>query len=102
MEDDAYDTVERVNRNDTANFIDALEIEYNKIAVEPVSIKHKRELLGISDWEFSKPTDMIFRQTPTIQSQTAEDPFVKLKMRFIKGEISKEEYKARLQVLKEN
>jgi uncharacterized membrane protein len=43
---------------------------------------------------------MIFRQSPAIQSQTAQDPLVQLKMRFVKGEISEEEYKAKLQVLK--
>ncbi len=101
MEDGASYTVERVSRNDMANFIDALEIEYNSIAVEPISIKHKGELLGIADWEFNKPAEMIFRQTPTFQSQPAEDPLVQLKMRFIKGEISEEEYKAKLQVLQE-
>ena len=101
MEDGTSYTVERVNRNDMANFIDALEIEYNSIAVEPVSIKHKGELLGISDWEFNKPAEMIFRQNPSIQSQTAEDPLVQLKMRFVKGEISEEEYKAKLRVLQE-
>ena len=101
MEDGTSYTVERVSRNDMANFIDALEIEYNSIAVEPISIKHKGELLGIADWEFNKPAETIFRQTPTFQSQPAEDPLVQLKMRFIKGEISEEEYKAKLQVLKE-
>ena len=101
MEDGTLYTVERVSRNDMANFIDALEIEYNSIAVEPVSIKHKGELLGISDWEFNKPAEMIFRQNPSIQSQTAEDPLVQLKMRFVKGEISEEEYKAKLRVLQE-
>ena len=101
MEDGTAYTVERVSRNDMANFIDALEIEYNSIAVEPVSIKHKGELLGISDWEFNKPAEMIFRQNPSVQSQPAEDPLVQLKMRFIKGEISEEEYKAKLQVLQE-
>ena len=101
MEDGTSYTVERVSRNDMANFIDALEIEYNNIAVEPVSIKHKGELLGISDWEFDKPAEMIFRQNPTIQPQTTQDPLVQLKMRFIKGEISEEEYKAKRQVLQE-
>ena len=101
MEDGTSYTVERVSRNDMANFIDALEIEYNSIAVEPVSIKHKGELLGMSDWEFNKPAEMVFRQTPSIQSQPAEDPLVQLKMRFIKGEISEEEYKTKLRVLQE-
>ena len=101
MEDGTVYTVERVSRNDMANFIDALEIEYNSIAVEPVSIKHKGELLGRSDWEFNKPAEMVFRQNTSIQSQTAEDPLVQLKMRFVKGELSEEEYKAKLRVLQE-
>jgi hypothetical protein len=101
MEDGTSYTVERVSRNDMANFIDALEIEYNNIAVEPISIKHKGELLGISDWEFNKPAEMIFRQNITTQSQTLEDPLVQLKMRFVKGEISEEEYNSKLQVLKD-
>jgi hypothetical protein len=101
MEDKTSYTVERVNRGDMAKFIDALEIEYNNIAVEPISIKHKGELLGISDWEFNKPAEMIFRQNTSIPSQTAEDPLVQLKMRFIKGELTEAEYKAKLQVLQE-
>jgi hypothetical protein len=101
MEDGTTYNVERVSRKDMANFIDALEIEYNNIAVEPVSIKHKGELLGISDWEFNKPAEMVFRQNTAVQSQTDQDPLVQLKMRFVKGEISEEEYKAKLQVLKE-
>jgi hypothetical protein len=101
MEDGTSYTVERVSRNDMTNFIDALEIEYNNIAVEPISINHKAELLGIADWEFNKPAEMVFRQTPAIQSQSAEDPLVQLKMKFVKGELSEEEYKAKLRVLQE-
>jgi hypothetical protein len=101
MEDGSKYVVERVNRKDLESFIDALEIEYNSIAVEPVSIKHKAELLGIADWEFNKPAEMVFRQNPSIQSIPVEDPLVQLKMRFVKGEISEEEYKAKLRVLQE-
>ena len=101
MEDGTSYTVERVSRKDMSNFIDALEIAYNSIAVEPVSIKHKGELLGMSDWEFNKPAETVFRQTTSIQSQPAENPLVQLKMRFIKGEISEEEYKTKLRVLQE-
>ena len=101
MEDGSFYTVERVSRNDLAKFIDALEIEYNSIAVEPISMKHEGHLLGRADWEFNKPAELIFRQTPSTQPKTAEDPFVQLKMRFVKGEISEEEYKAKLQVLQE-
>ncbi len=101
MEDGTVYTVDRVSRNDMTNFIDALEIQYNNIAVEPVSIKHKGELLGVADWEFNKPAEMVFRQNPSFQSKPAEDPLVQLKMRFVKGEISEEEYKAKLRVLQE-
>jgi hypothetical protein len=101
MEDGTLYTVERVSRNDMSNFIDAFEIEYNSIAVEPVSLQHKGELLGIADWEFNKPAEMIFRQPSAIQSKTTEDPLVQLKIRFVKGEISEEEYKSKLRVLQE-
>jgi hypothetical protein len=101
MEDGASYAVERVSRGDMANFIDALEISYNSIAVEPVSMKRKGELLGMADWEFNKPKEMIFRQNTSVPPQPAQDPLVQLKMRFIKGEISEEEYKAKLQVLQE-
>jgi len=101
MEDGTFYTVERVSRNDMTNFIDALEIEYNRISVEPISMKHKGELLGMADWEFNKPAEMVFRQNPSIQSNPAEDPLVQLKIRFVKGEISEEEYKAKLRVLQE-
>ena len=100
MEDGTFYTLERVSRNDMTNFIDALEIEYNIIAVEPISIKHKGELLGIADWEFNKPEELVFRQQPSTQ-QLVEDPLNQLKMRFIKGEISEEEYKTKLRVLQE-
>ena len=101
MEDGTVYSVERVSRSDMANFIDALEIQYNSIAVEPVSIQHKGELLGIADWEFNKPAEVVFRQSPSFQSNTTADPLVQLKMRFVKGEISEEEYKAKLRVLQE-
>jgi hypothetical protein len=101
MEDGSSYVVERVSRKAMANFIDALEIAYNRIAVEPVSIAHKGELLGISDWEFNKPAEMVFRQSSSIQSQPVEDPLAQLKLRFIKGEISEEEYKTKLRVLQE-
>jgi len=101
MEDGTSFVVKRVSRKDLSNFIDALEIAYNSIAVEPISIKNKGELLGIADWEFNKPSEIVFRQNPPIQSKPIEDPLVQLKMRFIKGEISEEEYRDKLRVLQE-
>ena len=101
MEDGNVFVVERVSRKDLSSFIDALETAYNNIAVEPVSMKHQGELLGITDWEFNKPSEVVFRQEPSFQSKTVEDPLDQLKMRFVKGEISEEEYKAKLRVLQE-
>lgn len=102
MEDGTVYTVERVNRKDLVHFIDGLEIVYNSIAVEPISIKHKGDLLGMADWEFNKPAEMVFREKPSTYSKLVEDPLVELKMRFVKGELSEEEYKAKLRVLQES
>jgi hypothetical protein len=101
MEDGASYVLERVSRNDMARFLDALEIAYNNIAVEPVSIKHEGHLLGMTDWEFNKPAEVVFRQQPTFQNKSVEDPLDQLKMRFIKGEISEEEYRTKLRILQE-
>jgi len=92
--------LKRVNRKDLEVFIDALETAYNSIAVEPVSMKHEGDLLGKMEWEFNKPEEMVFRQQPSAQPGSI-DPLNQLKMRFIKGEISEEEYKAKLRVLQE-
>jgi hypothetical protein len=100
-EDGTVIVLERVNRNDLSVFIDALEIAYNRIAVEPVSMKHEGDLLGMAEWEFNKPEETIFRQLPLDQPKPVDDPLNQLKMRFIKGEISEEEYKAKLRVLQE-
>jgi hypothetical protein len=100
-EDGTVILLERVARHDLESFIDALEIEYNSIAVEPISIKHERDLVGMAAWEFDKPAEIIFRQQPLDQPKPSEDPLSQLKMRFIKGEISEEEYRAKLRVLQE-
>jgi uncharacterized membrane protein len=45
---------------------------------------------------------MLFRQQQTaVQSNQADDPLNQLKMRFVKGEISEDEYKTKLRVLQE-
>jgi len=82
-------------------FIDALENAYNSIAVEPISIKHEKDLLGKATWEFNKPAEMIVRQRSSDQPKPSEDPLDQLKMKFIRGEISEEEYKAKLRLLQE-
>lgn len=101
MEDKSTYTVERVNRNDLSRFIEALEIAYNNIAVEPVAMKRQGDLLGITDWEFNKPEEVVFRQQSSNQQRSIDDPLAQLKLRFVKGEISEEEYKAKLRVLQE-
>jgi hypothetical protein len=100
-EDGTVILLEKVDRHDMEGFIDALEIEYNSIAVEPISIKHERDLVGKATWQFDKPAEIIFRQQPSDQPKPSENPENQLKMRFIRGEISEEEYKAKLRVLQE-
>jgi len=100
-EDGTVILLERVDRDDLEGFIDALEIAYNSIAVEPISIKHERDLFGKATWEFNKPEEVIFRQQPSDQPKPSEDPLNQLKMRFVRGEISEEEYRAKLRVLQE-
>jgi len=100
-EDGTVILLERVDHRDLEGFIDALETAYNSIAVEPISIKHEKDLLGKATWEFNKPAEMIVRQRSSDQPKPSEDPLDQLKMRFIRGEISEEEYKAKLRVLQE-
>jgi hypothetical protein len=100
-EDGTVILLEKVDRHGMEGFIDALEIEYNSIAVEPISIKHEKDLVGKATWQFDKPAEIIFRQQPSQQPERSEDPLSQLKMRFIKGEISEEEYRAKLRVLQE-
>jgi hypothetical protein len=100
-EDGTVILLERVDRNDLEGFIDAVEIAYNNIAVEPISIEHERGLVGKATWKFDKPKEMIVRQQSSDQPKLSEDPLNQLKMKFIKGEISEEEYKAKLRILQE-
>jgi len=100
-EDGTLIVLKRVNRNDLESFIDQLEKAYNSIAVEPVSMKHQGGLLGMSDWEFNKPEEVVFRQQSSLQPGPVADPLHQLKMRFVRGEISEEEYRAKVRVLEE-
>jgi hypothetical protein len=100
-EDGTVIRLERVDRNHLEPFLDSVEITYNSIAVEPIEIKHEKNLVGKATWEFDKPKEMIVRQRPSDQPKLSEDPLNQLKMRFIRGEISEEEYRAKLRVLQE-
>jgi len=92
MEDGSTYVLERVPRNELARFIEKLEIAYNSIAVEPVSMKREGDLLGMTDWEFNKPAEIVFRQKPSFESHAAGDPLDQLKLRFVRFEISDEDY----------
>jgi len=66
-EDGTEILLKRVNRGDIEGFIDDLEKAYNRIAVEPISIKHEKDLLGKAKWEFDKPKETIVRQRSSDQ-----------------------------------
>jgi hypothetical protein len=100
-EDGTVILLERVDHRDLEGFMDALENAYNSIAVEPISIKHEKDLLGKATWESNKPAEMIVRQRSSDQPKPSEDPLDQLKMRLIRGEISEEEYRAKLRLLQE-
>jgi hypothetical protein len=85
-EDNTVILLEKVDHDDMKGFIDVLEIAYNSIAVEPISIKHERDLIGKEAWEFDKPKETIFRQQPSFpsdQPKPSEDPLNQLRTRFI-------------------
>lgn len=100
-EDGTVIRLERVDRNHLEPFLDSVEITYNSIAVEPIEIKHEKDLVGKAKWEFDKPKEVIVRQRSSDQPKLSEDPLNQLKMKFIRGEISEEEYRAKLRVLQE-
>ncbi len=45
-------------------FVLALEVAINNVAVEAIHIKRVKGLLGKMKWEFKKSTEMIFRARP--------------------------------------
>jgi hypothetical protein len=100
-EDGTVVRLEKVDHNDLEGFIDALKTSINNIAVEPISIEHKKDLVGKATWEFNKPAELIFRQQPSTQPTPSEDPVTQLKTMFVKGEISEQEYRVKLRVLQE-
>ena len=72
MEDGTVVLLEKVDRDKMKGFIDAFETAYNKIAVEPISIKHNRNLLDRETWEFNKPSEILFRGPSSNQPETSE------------------------------
>jgi hypothetical protein len=81
----------RIPKDEIEPFIKSLEDAINDLAVEPISIKRKRSFLGKMEWEFKKESEMLFR-TKNDSGSSNLDPLNELKLRFVKGDISEEEY----------
>ena len=94
--------LKKVPRGDIEPFIEALEIALNNVAVAPISIKRSKGLIGKMEWEFKKTPEMLFKSRPADGSSLERRDFFReednrealqnLKLRFVKGEITEEEY----------
>ena len=95
-------TLDKVPKDDIQPFVETLELAINNIAIEPITIKRSKGLMGKMSWDFNKTPEMLFRsRSPDAQTlsrkdferaDSSEDPLQALKMRFVKGEITEEEY----------
>ena len=97
--------VKRANKRLIEPFVEAAVDVINKIAIEPISIKKKMSWFGKANWQFEKPEEFVTRTQPVPSAQSAttqDDPLILLKLAFARGEITEEEYRKRLSVLKEN
>jgi len=99
----------KVPKRDIEPFIAALEIAMNNVAVEPISIKRSKGLIGKMRWEFKKTPETLFKSRPAgadslerrpfSKEEPEVDPLRKLKLRFVNGEISEEEYQRMKELL---
>jgi len=99
----------KVPKKDIEPFIAALEIAMNNVAVEPISIKRSKGLIGKMRWEFKKTPETLFKSRPAeadslerrpfSKGEPEADPLRKLKLRFVNGEISEEEYQRMKELL---
>ena len=99
----------KVPKKDIEPFIAALEIAMNNVAVEPISIKRSKGLIGKMRWEFKKTPETLFKSRPAgadslerrpfSKEEPEADPLRKLKLRFVNGEISEEEYQRMKELL---
>ena len=99
----------KVPKRDIEPFIAALEIAMNNVAVEPISIKRSKGLIGKMRWEFKKTPETLFKSRPAgadslerrpfSKGEPEADPLRKLKLRFVNGEISEEEYQRMKELL---
>jgi hypothetical protein len=100
-EDGEEVSLERVPKSQLAPFVEELEKAINRIAVEPITIKRNKGLMGKMSWEFEKSAETLFRSMPhdQPQPQQAQTPLEMLNMRYARGEISDEEYQRMKQAL---
>lgn len=92
----------RVRFGSIEPFFEALEIALNNVAVDPISIKRSKGLIGKMTWEFKKTPEMLFKSRPAdgsslerrdfFREEANKEALQQLKMRFAKGEITEEEY----------
>jgi len=99
--------LKKIPKKEIEEFVLALEVAINNVAVEAIRIKRKKGLLGKMEWEFKKSAEMIFRsrspdsEALAYQSQTRgidQDPLNELKLRLARGEITMEQYLEREKV----
>lgn len=97
--------VRRANKRLIEPFVEATADAINKVAIEPISIKKKTSWFGKAVWQFEKPEEFVTRTQSVSSAQSAatqDDPLISLKLAFARGEITEEEYRKRLSILKEN
>ena len=109
-EDGETIALKRMPKDEIEDFVMALEVAINNVAVEPIRIKRKKGLAGKMAWEFKKSAEMIFKSRHpepnalSYQSQEAAksstDPLTELKLRLARGEITMEQYLETEKILK--
>jgi len=86
--------LKRVKKEGIVSMFESMKEAINAIAIEPLSILHKKKLVG-EEWTLSKPPEMIMRQkdvTILAEHEAEGDSLKILKTRYAKGEITKNEY----------
>lgn len=94
--------LKRIPKDEIEDFIMALEVAINNIAVEAIRIKRKKGFMGKMSWSFNKRAEMIFKsrrpENNTLsyksqeQTKPSADPLNELKLRLARGEITMDQY----------
>jgi hypothetical protein len=92
-EGDTIIHLKRLKKEGIISAFETMKKAINTIAIEPLSIIHKKGLFG-EEWTLSKPPEMIMRQR-----SDEVDILNIIKQRFAKGEITKEEYTEMVELL---